>query len=68
MLAMPSPDTSITRRTASSGRRSRAAPAAIRPFPIAVRPCELRLVFRTFAANALAEAASLTRVQSTVTI
>jgi len=67
MLAMPSPETSITRRAASSGKRSKAAPAAISPLPIAVRPRELRFVFRTFAAKALAETMSLTRVQSTVT-
>src|SRR5579883_1845410 len=67
ILAMPSPETSMIRRSAVSGSRRNAACAASSASPIAVSPFELRRVARTLLAKALALAASLMRVQSTVT-
>jgi hypothetical protein len=67
-LAMPSPDMSMTRRAAGSGKRSNAAAAASSAAPIAVRPLELRLVLRTAAANVAALSASSTRCHPTVTL
>ena len=66
-FAIPSPETSITLCAAGSGMWSKAAAAASIAAPIAVRPCDVRVVARTAAANAAALARLATRVQPTVT-
>src|SRR5271166_2905068 len=66
-FAIPSPEMSIIRCPAGSGKRSKVAAAASSAGPIAVIPAELRRVARTAAAKASALPVSATRVQSTVT-
>jgi hypothetical protein len=65
-LAIPSPEISMIRRPAGSGKLSNPAAAARSAGPMAVRPFELRLVLRTAAAKAAAVSTSPTRCHPTV--
>ncbi|MGC2522765.1 MAG: hypothetical protein WA417_09045, partial [Stellaceae bacterium] len=66
-LAIPSPEMSMTRRAAGCGSLPNCAAAAASAGPIAVSPCEVRLVAWIAAAKRAALSLSAMRVHPTVT-